>query len=118
MEVLSVIRNVAMSPKKVRHVTSKIVGLPALAAKNALDAMPRKSSYWVAKTLQSAIANAEHIAEERNIQLNRESLRVKEAVVGDGISSKRWMTRARGGADTIVKRRCHIRIVLTDSDNN
>jgi ribosomal protein L22 len=42
---------------------------------------------------------------------------VKEAVVGDAMSWKRWMTRARGGADTIIKRRCHIRIVLTDSDN-
>ncbi len=71
MEVLSIIRNVAMSPKKVRHVTRQIVGLPVLAAKNALDAMPRKSSHWVAKTLQSAIANAEN-----NNQLNPESLRV------------------------------------------
>ena len=113
MEVLSIIRNVAMSPKKVRHVTRQIVGLPALAAKNALDAMPRKSSHWVAKTLQSAIANAEN-----NNQLNPESLTVKEAVVGDAMSWKRWMTRARGGADTIIKRRCHIRIVLTDSDKN
>jgi large subunit ribosomal protein L22 len=112
MEILSTIRNVAMSPKKIRHVTRQIVGLPALAAKNALDAMPRKSSHWVAKTLRSAIANAEN-----NNQLNPENLRVKEAVVGDAMSTKRWMPRARGGADTIVKRRCHIRIVLTDTEN-
>ena len=111
MDILSTTRNVAMSPKKVRQVTRQIVGLPALEAKNALDTMPRKSSHWVAKTLRSAMANAEN-----NNQISPASLRVKEASVGDAMSMKRWMTRARGSADTIIKRRCHIRIVLTDTE--
>jgi large subunit ribosomal protein L22 len=39
---------------------------------------------------------------------------VKEAVVGEGPTFKRMMTRARGSGARILKRTSHIRIVLTD----
>ena len=61
------------------------------------------------KTLKSAIANAEN-----NANLRVEGLVVKEAIVGEGPTMKRMMTRARGSGSTILKRSSHIRIVLTD----
>lgn len=110
MDVLAITRNIRMSAKKVQPVVRQIQGMKALQAKAALSLVPRKSAHWIGKTLDSAIANAEN-----NNNLKPESLVVKEATVGQATPWKRWMTRARGGADTILKRNCNIRIVLTDS---
>jgi large subunit ribosomal protein L22 len=43
------------------------------------------------------------------------TLRVKEAVAGTATSFKRMIPKARGSAGPIVKRNCHIKIVLSDS---
>jgi large subunit ribosomal protein L22 len=70
----------------------------------------------VAQTLRSAIANAEdlkaHKAEYRELDLD--ALRVKEAVAGRGTILKRFVAKARGTGGPILKRTCHIRIVLSD----
>ena len=55
-----------MSPKKVREVTRQIAGLPVARAQAVLSNIPRKSAQLVAKTLKTAIANAEHISNEWN----------------------------------------------------
>ncbi|MCP5522789.1 MAG: 50S ribosomal protein L22 [Verrucomicrobiales bacterium] len=109
MEVRSITRNARMSPQKVREVTRQIQGLPAEQALASLSFVPRKSARLVAKTLKSAIANAEN-----NNDLKPEALRVKEATVGPGQTLKRFSPRARGSAGPILKRSCHIRIVLSD----
>ena len=109
MEVLSVMRNVPMSPQKMREVVRQIQGLKARDAQAILQDVPRKSARLVAKTLASAIANAEH-----NNNLKPETLRVKEAVAGTASRLKRFTQKARGSAGPIIKRRCHIRIVLSD----
>jgi large subunit ribosomal protein L22 len=71
--------------------------------------VPRKSARLVAKTLRSAIANAEN-----NHELNVDKLRVKEAVAGRAVILRRFTPKARGSAGPVLKRRCHIRIVLSD----
>ncbi|MCP5516768.1 MAG: 50S ribosomal protein L22 [Verrucomicrobiales bacterium] len=109
MEVKAILRNARMSPQKVREVTRQISGLPAEGALATLAFVPRKSARLVAKTLKSAIANAEN-----NNQLKPETLRVKEATVGPGQTLKRFTPKARGSAGPILKRSCHIRIVLSD----
>jgi large subunit ribosomal protein L22 len=63
----------------------------------------------IAKTLKSAVANAEN-----NANLRVDGLVVKEATVGEGPTMKRLMTRARGSGSRILKRSSHIRIILTD----
>jgi large subunit ribosomal protein L22 len=109
MQVLSVMRNVPMSPQKMREVVRQIQGMKALEAHAVLAVVPRKSARLVAKTLKSAIANAEN-----NNNLKPESLRVKEAVAGTASRLKRFTPKARGSAGPIIKRQCHIRIVLSD----
>jgi large subunit ribosomal protein L22 len=109
MQVLSVMRNVPMSPQKMREVVRQIQGMKALDAQAVLSVVPRKSARLVAKTLKSAIANAEN-----NNNLKPESLRVKEAVAGTASRLKRFTPKARGSAGPIIKRQCHIRIVLSD----
>jgi large subunit ribosomal protein L22 len=93
----------------VREVTRQIQGLGAVQAQNILATVPRKSARLVAKTLKSAIANAEN-----NSNMAPASLRVKEAVVGAARTMKRWVPKARGSAGPILKRSCHIHITLTD----
>jgi large subunit ribosomal protein L22 len=109
MEVQAITRNVRMSAQKVREVVRQIQGLPALQAKAVLAVVPRKSARLVAKTLQSAIANAEN-----NNGLDPAVLTVREAVAGTATTLKRFTPKARGSAGPILKRSCHIKIILSD----
>ena len=109
MEVYAIAKNVPMSPQKMREVVRQIQGLPAQHAQAVLAVVPRKGARFVAKTLKSAIANAEN-----NKNLKPEKLRIKEAVAGSAMTIKRFMPKARGSAGPILKRRCHIKITLSD----
>lgn len=109
MQVHSIMRNVPMSAQKMREVVRQIQGLPALEAQAVLQFVTRKSARFVAKTLNSAIANAEN-----NNKVKPETLTVKEAVAGTATSMKRFTPKARGSAGPIIKRRCHIKITLSD----
>jgi large subunit ribosomal protein L22 len=109
MQVKSIYRNARISAFKCREVTREIQGLPATDALDLLRFVPKKAAGLVAKTLSSAIANAEN-----NNNLNAANLVVQEAVVGEGATFKRFQPKARGSAGPIRKRTSHIRIVLTD----
>ncbi len=109
MEVQAITRNVRMSPQKMREVVRQIQGLPVEQAVAVLKVVPRKSARVVVKTLQSALANAEN-----NKQLKAADLRVKEAVTGRALILRRFTPKARGSAGPVLKRNCHVRIVLSD----
>ena len=109
MQVQAITRNVRMSAQKVREVTRQIQGLPALQAQAILSVVPRKSARLVAKTLKSAIANAEN-----NNNAKPEALKVREAVAQTATTLKRFTPKARGSAGPILKRSSHIKIVLSD----
>jgi large subunit ribosomal protein L22 len=109
MEVQAITKNIRMSAQKMREVVRQIQGLPALEAAAVLDVVTRKSARVVAKTLRSAIANAEN-----NNHLKPELLRIKEAVAGTAVTIKRFTPKARGSAGPILKRHCHVKIVLSD----
>ncbi len=109
MQVLSTYRYARISAFKTREVTREIQGLPATDALALLQFTPKKAAPLIAKTLKSAIANAEN-----NNNLRVEGLVVLEATVGEGPTIKRFVPKARGSAGPIRKRTSHIRIVLTD----
>ena len=109
MEVSSTYRYAKISAFKAREVTRAIQGLPVSAALDLVAFSPKKAATMIGKTLKSAIANAEN-----NANLKVDGLVVKEAIVGEGPTMRRMMTRARGSGSTIRKRSSHIRIVLTD----
>ena len=98
-----------MSAQKMREMVRQIQGLRALDAQAILAVVPRKSARAVAKTLRSAIANAEN-----NKGARPEKLRIKLAVAGTAPTMKRFVPKARGSAGPILKRSCHIKIVLSD----
>jgi large subunit ribosomal protein L22 len=109
MQVHAITKNIRMSAQKMREVVRQIQGMNALQAQAVLAVVPRKGARFVAKTLKSAIANAEN-----NKQMKPESLRIKEAVAGTASTLRRFTPKARGSAGPILKRTCHVKIVLSD----
>ena len=109
MQVSSTYRYAKISPFKAREVTRAIQGLPVSAALDLVAFSPKKAAFLINKTLKSAVANAEN-----NANLRVDGLVVKEAIVGEGPTMKRMMTRARGSGSQVLKRTSHIRIILTD----
>jgi len=109
MQIKSIYRGARISAFKAREVTREIQGLPVAAALDILAFTPRKAAALIAKTLKSAIANAEH-----NNNLRADNLVVQEATVGEGPTLKRFQPKARGSAGPIRKRSSNIRIIVTD----
>jgi len=110
MEVQAILKNFRMSPQKVREVVRQVQGLKAVEALAILQVVPRKSARAVARTLKSAIANAEN-----NHGLKPEGLRIVGAFAQTAGSFKRFQPKARGSAGPIIKRNSHIKIVLSDN---
>ncbi len=110
MEVKSASKYVRLSPKKARDVAREIQGLPVANALDILNYTPKKAAQLISKTLKTAIADAEH-----NFSLDRDSLVIKEAVIGIGPALKRFKPRAKGSAGAIRRPTSHIFITLTPS---
>ena len=116
MEVHAITKNIRMSAQKMREVVRQIQGLPALHAQAVLAVVPRKGARVVAKTLKSAMANAEDlkIHKPEYSGMKTDQLRIKSAVAGTASTQKRFTPKARGSAGPILKRSCHVKIVLSD----
>jgi large subunit ribosomal protein L22 len=109
MEVKAITRYVRISPLKVRLVMDVVRGLPVDKALATLRYMPQKAAREVARTIQSAAANAEN-----NFDLDREALVVKRLFADQGPVLKRFMPRARGMANRIRKPTTHITVIVDD----
>ena len=105
MQVHAITKNVRMSAQKMREVVRQIQGLPAPHAQAVLAVVPRKGARIVAKTLKSAVANAE------DLKANRPEYRDMKT---NARSIKRFTPKARGSAGPILKRNCHVKIVVAD----
>jgi large subunit ribosomal protein L22 len=116
MEVQAITKNIRMSAQKMREVVRQIQGMSAAHAQAVLAVVPRKGARVVAKTLKSAMANAEdlkiHKPDYQGLQTDK--LRVKLAVAGTAGNAKRFIPKARGSAGPIIKRNCHVKIILSD----
>lgn len=110
MKVKSVHKYARISAQKARLVIDQVRGFSVEKALNLLDFSPKKAAILVKKVLNSAIANAEH-----NHGADIDALTVYRAYVDEGPVMKRHRARARGRANVILKRSCHITIELSDS---
>jgi large subunit ribosomal protein L22 len=111
MEVAAKLRGAAISAQKARLVADQIRGKSVEQALNILTFSPKKAAVLVKKALNSAIANAEH-----NEGADIDELRVSTIFVDEGMSLKRILPRAKGRADRIVKRTCHITVKVADGE--
>jgi large subunit ribosomal protein L22 len=110
-------RHVRMSATKVRRVIDTIRGLPASDAQAIMKFDPHSASEPVGKLLDSAVANASHIAHVRSQRLDTDDLVIIEAYADEGPTLKRFRPRAQGRAYRIRKRTSHITIVVAPSDS-
>ncbi len=106
------LRFARIAPRKVRKVAQLIRGKAVDQAINVLMFTNRRPASLLKKLLVSAIANAE---DKSKGSVNTDNLLVKEVVVDQGPTLKRWRPRAMGRATRINKRTSHITIVLDDS---
>ena len=84
--------------------------MPCSKAVAVLENMPQKGAKLIGKTLKSAMANA-LVA---NDKLDEDMLYVKEIRVDEGPRLKRIWCRARGRADQLLKRMCHITVTVAE----
>jgi large subunit ribosomal protein L22 len=99
--------NVRMSASKVRVVLNHIRGVDVKTADETLALLQRDSARDVRKVLASAVANAVN-----NDSKDAEDLYVKACFADEGPTLKRFRPRAKGRAGAILKRTCHITIVV------
>lgn len=97
---------IRISPTKVRPVMEMIKKMSPEEAIEKLPYIVKKSAILVEKVLKTAVANAK----EKGVQV--QDLKIKEIQVGDGPRIKRGRPVSRGRHHPIVKRMCHIRVVL------
>lgn len=109
MEAKAISKWVRVSPDKARLLIDRIRGKPVEEALRIARFAKAKAAKPIRKTLESAIANAEH-----NYDMNVDELFIKEARVDRGPSLRRVSYRARGRVDIIKRRTSHITITVSD----
>jgi len=110
METAAKLRSAMISAQKARLVADQIRGQKVDQALNVLAFSTKKAAQLVKKVLESAIANAEH-----NEGADVDELRVSAIFVDEGMTMKRIQPRAKGRADRIMKRTCHITVKVSDN---
>jgi large subunit ribosomal protein L22 len=109
MEARAVRRYAQVSAQKARLVVDLIRGKSVEDALGILEFTPKRGARLVAKTLRSAVANAEH---EQRVDVD--ALYVKYVFVDEGPTAKRFLPRAHGRATPLFKRTSHITIVIDE----
>jgi large subunit ribosomal protein L22 len=109
MEVAAKLTGARLSAQKARLVADQIRGKGVEQALDTLTFSTKKGAEIIKKVLESAIANAEH-----NEGADVDSLKVSTIFVDEGVSLKRISPRAKGRADRITKRTCHITVKVAD----
>ena len=111
MEAMAYLKDLRISPRKVKIVLDLIRGKDAALAVAILKNTPKAASLPVLKLLQSAIANAEN-----NNHLDATKLYVSQCFVTPGRTAKRIMPRAQGRAFRILKRSSHITLAVAEKE--
>jgi large subunit ribosomal protein L22 len=109
MQVSAKLKYARISPQKCRLVADLVRGKPVGLALNTLRFTPKKGAKLVHKVLESAVANAEN-----NLSADVDELKVQSITVDEAPTLKRFMARAKGRGNRIVKRNSHIIVTVGD----
>jgi len=107
MKIKAEQKNSRQSPRKVRLLANQVKDLPLEEAFTQLAMMDRKASIVLLKVMRQAVANAIN-----NHQLTIDQLEIDTILVKTGPTYKRWQPVSRGRAHSILKRTCHVEVVL------
>ena len=106
-EARAIATNVRITPRKARLVIDQVRGKDVKVALGLLKNINKAASEPVSKVIRSAAANAIN-----NFGMDDNALYVAEIYANDGLKMKRYMPRAKGSASGLVKRTCHITVVV------
>lgn len=110
MEVIASVKYVRITPRKVRMVIDLVRGKKLQDAYAILQFTSKNAAKVVEKLIKSAQANAEN-----NFALNKNDLYIKKIIADDGPQFPyRYLPRAMGRATPIIKRTCHISVMLDE----
>jgi large subunit ribosomal protein L22 len=109
----AITRYLLVSPYKIRPVADLVRRKPYTEAVALLENMPHKGARLIRKTMLSAASNALN----RDKKLDEGMLYIKEIMVDEGPRMKRVWFRGRGRADMLLKRMCHITVVVDQAAN-
>ena len=110
METKATLKAVRVSPRKARLVAKNLVGCPAERALDILQFQPQKAATIIRQVMYSALSNASNFP-----SIDTDSLVVKQIIVNEGPSWKRFLPRAQGRATQIIKRTSHITVILAEN---
>lgn len=111
MIVTAKLKNAPLSAQKGRLVADMIRKKNVSGAVDILKFTPKKGAKIMLKLLQSAITNAEN-----NNGADIDELKVGTIYVDEAATLKRISPRAKGRANRICKRTCHITIKVSDEE--
>jgi len=109
MQTIVNIKNIRISPRKLRLVADAVRRMKAEEAVRRLRFIVKAGAPIILKAIRSAIANAEH-----NFDLSAENLYIKEIKVDEAPPLKRWLPRAHGRATQILKRGSYLSITVAE----
>ncbi len=109
MESKAIAKFQRVSPRKTRLVAYNVVGRGVEDALNILRFTPNKPAGVLLGVVKSALANASQLG-----GVDVDAMVVKEIVVNEGPTWKRFMPRAQGRATKIRKRTSHITVILAE----
>ena len=95
------------SPRKIKPIAEAISHLSPQEALERLKFSPKKGAKLLSKVLRQAIANAVN-----NKKVKEKDLKILSILVNKGPTFKRWQPVSRGRAHPILKRTCHIKVIL------
>jgi large subunit ribosomal protein L22 len=117
MDGRAIQRMVRQSPRKMRLVADLIRGKDVNEAYAILGFSKKRAAKQIAKTLRSAVSNAEQKALRSNEPFDVDELRIIKAIVNEGPALKRWQAAAQGRATPIRKRTSHVEIAVAEKEN-
>ncbi len=117
MEARAIARHIRMSPRKVRLVIDQIRGRSVSEAVSLLTFSKKAAAVPVGKTLRSAIANAQDLADRDGESVDVDELVISRAFVDEGPTLKRWRARAMGRASPRRRRTSHITVEVKEKEN-
>ena len=111
MAVRAMVKNISVSPKKMRRVVDTVRGKRVEDALEILTFLTSPAAREVAKVVKSAANNAEN-----NNMMAQGDLKIVEIHADAGTTLKRFRPRSRGRASRILKRSCHITVVVDEEE--
>jgi large subunit ribosomal protein L22 len=109
MAVRAVAKNIGISPKKMRRVLKAIRGQKVESALQILRFLVTPAAKEVAKVVKSAANNAEN-----NNMMSQRDLKIVAMHADPGVTLKRSRARSRGKSSRILKRTCHVTVVVDE----